>query len=120
MNATTFDCSPPCLPDVIQERARSDPGRVWANCPVQDDNQAGVAVNQYQLIYRKVTYREFSSAIDSVAQILKKSLGKAFDTLAYLGPTDLRYSIVVVAAIKAGYKVWPPMIPRGRVFITSV
>lgn len=86
---------------------------------MQDDDQAGIAADKHQPIYRKVTYGEFSSAIDFVARILTKSLGKesCFDTLAYLGPTDLRYSIVVVAAIKAGYKVCAPIIPR-RTFIT--
>lgn len=28
-----------------------------------------------------------------------------FDTIAYIGPSDLRYAIVFLAAVKCGYKV---------------
>jgi acyl-coenzyme A synthetase/AMP-(fatty) acid ligase len=46
--------------------------------------------------------------------MLDKTIGKStdFDTLAYLGPSDLRYHIVILAAIKTGYKAFLPS-PRN-------
>jgi len=57
---------------------------------------------------RAATYSQMLNAVNKVAWILDQSVGKsaAFDTLAYLGPSDLRYHIVLLAAIKTRYKVF--------------
>ncbi|RAL03037.1 uncharacterized protein BO80DRAFT_471672 [Aspergillus ibericus CBS 121593] len=102
------------LPDIIEDRSRSDPNRVWAICPVAEKENPGGLPSQRQFEYRTVTYGEFSNAINHVACIMKEFLGEGscFETPAYIGPTNLRYSIVTVAAIKAGYKIFLPS-PRN-------
>ncbi|KAL5364302.1 hypothetical protein BJX96DRAFT_178833 [Aspergillus floccosus] len=102
------------LPDIIEDRSRSNPNRVWAICPVAQKENPGGLPSQRQFEYRTVTYGEFSNAINHVACIMKDFLGEGscFETLAYIGPADLRYSIVTVAAIKAGYKMFLPS-PRN-------
>ncbi|KAL8858206.1 MAG: hypothetical protein Q9178_005218 [Gyalolechia marmorata] len=45
--------------------------------------------------------------MDTCAWWIKDETGtsQGFDTLAYLGPSDLRNTIIIVAAIKTGYKI---------------
>jgi hypothetical protein len=87
------------LPRVIDLRAQTNPQELFAKVPA--------STSTYASGFRSVTNLEFSNAINKVAWLLQGQLGKSkdFDTLAYIGPNDLRYSIVVIAAIKAGYKV---------------
>lgn len=56
--------------------------------------------------WEPLTFRQFSRAIDHVAHIINNSVKKEstekFPTLAYIGPSDARYAIVLIACIKAG------------------
>lgn len=47
------------------------------------------------------------TAVNCIAHLLNDKLGESqsFETLAYIGPNDLRYHIVLMAAMKMGYKV---------------
>ncbi|KAF9894429.1 hypothetical protein FE257_007932 [Aspergillus nanangensis] len=103
------------LPVIIENIARSTPDRLWAKCPItQSEHHGGVDVAP---VYRLITCREFANAINHFAYMLRESLGDAhdFETLAYLGPSDIRYSIVVVAAMKAGYKTFLPSPRNSRI-----
>lgn len=57
--------------------------------------------------YRKITYRELASAVNGAAKWLVDTLGAGqdFETLAYIGPNDVRYPFLILGAVKAGYKV---------------
>ena len=35
----------------------------------------------------------------------RHSVDQTFETLAYIGPNDLRYNVLILGAVKAGYKV---------------
>ena len=66
---------------------------------------------------RDVTYRDYSRAIDKAAWWLERTLGgkgSNFPTVSYIGPTDLRYTVLSVAAMKASYKILLPS-PRNSV-----
>ena len=87
------------VPTVVDEIARSEPGKVYAAIPVSSgDLDAG---------FRDITFAQFASAINGAAWWLERELGKSseFRTLAYLGPNDIRYPIIAIAAVKVGYKV---------------
>jgi hypothetical protein len=88
------------LPHIIKQNAQTDPSGVFARIP------AGA---KYSDGYKDVTKLQLDNAVNHTASLIKQNLGdsKDFGTLAYIGPGDLRYSIVVVAGIKAGYKVRP-------------
>ncbi|KAK4233779.1 hypothetical protein C8A03DRAFT_47750 [Achaetomium macrosporum] len=64
--------------------------------------------------FRAATYGQIRNAVNRVAWMLSNTIGTStqFDTLAYLGPSDLRYHIVILAAIKTGYKAFLPS-PRN-------
>ncbi|MCJ1383931.1 hypothetical protein MMC17_007045 [Xylographa soralifera] len=87
------------LPSLIDETAKSEPDAVYAEYPVSStDLTAGL---------RTVTYAQLANGINGVALWLKREIGMGenHETLAYIGPNDLRYYIVIVGAVKAGYKI---------------
>lgn len=86
------------LPQVVDELALSDPERVYATFPRSSDLSNG---------FRDVSMLDMSQAIDRAAHWLEDTAGKStqFETIAYMGPFDLRYAIIFLAAVKCGYKV---------------
>lgn len=64
--------------------------------------------------YLTLTWAQLASSIDKLAYWLDEKLGKATenDTVSYLGPNDLRYSVILPAVVKTGRKL---LIPDGRV-----
>lgn len=90
------------LPAILDERARTSPEEEWALFPASETT--------YEAGFRVVTNREAANAVNRVAWTLEGELGRSssFETIAYLGPTDLRYYFVVLAAVKVGYKVGLP------------
>lgn len=87
------------MPEMLEIRRQSEPERIFAKLPMSPTKYVGG--------FRSVTYSEVSKAVSHVAWWLEENIGKtdAFDTIAYLGPGDLRYSIILLAAIKTGHKV---------------
>ncbi|TID18681.1 putative AMP dependent ligase/synthetase [Venturia nashicola] len=96
----------PLLPNAIDDRARSEPKNVFARIPKSSSYTDG---------FRPVTNSQMATAINFVARLFISRFGPPqhpFETIAYLGPTDPRYTIVIVAAMKAGYKAFLPS-PRN-------
>jgi len=86
------------LPSVVAQNAKTCPDGLYARAPI------GPA---YTDAYRDVSNLQYAKAIDYVAHLIESQLGKGvnFETIAYVGPSDLRYNVVIIAGIKAGYKV---------------
>lgn len=86
------------LPQVVDELSRSDPTRVYATLPRSSDLSRG---------FRDVTMLEIAMAVNKLAWWIEMNLGRStvFETIAYIGPSDLRHAIVFLAAVKCGYKV---------------
>lgn len=86
------------LPQVVDELACSDPERIYASIPRSSAVSDG---------FRDISMLEISRAVNKVAHWLEKVIGRstAFETISYMGPSDLRYSIIFLAAVKTGYKV---------------
>jgi hypothetical protein len=86
------------LPHVVDELARLNPSRVYATIPLSSDISQG---------FRDVTMLEVAHGVNHFASWLENSFGRSssFDTLCYIGVSDLRYAIVFLGAVKCGYKV---------------
>lgn len=84
------------LASLIDAYASLNPGRVYALVP----NSSGG--------FRTIAMRKLASAVNYVAWWIEARIGRSddFETLAYIGATDIRYAIFFFAAIKLGYKVW--------------
>lgn len=87
------------LTNIVDYRAKKTPQALYAEFPV--------SATSYDAGYRKINYAQIANAINGVAWWLNKTLGpgKDFETLAYIGPNDMRYNVLILGAVKAGYKV---------------
>ncbi|KAF7861799.1 hypothetical protein EAF04_007682 [Stromatinia cepivora] len=87
------------LPIVVDELATSDPNRVFASIPTSKSLEDG---------FRDINFAQLSKAINRCAWWIEENLGcsKTFETLNYVGPEDLRYIILLFAAIKTGYQMF--------------
>ncbi len=87
------------LPNIIDGMANTRPWALYAETPR--------SLTTYDAGYRKITYGAFANAINGVAWLLEKRLGrgKTHETLVYVGPNDLGYIVMILGAVKAGYKV---------------
>lgn len=87
------------VPNLVDKRARLTPDAVYAEYPV--------STLTYYEGYRSITYRDFANAVNGAARWLANTLGPGenFETLAYIGPNDLRYPALILGAVKAVYKV---------------
>ena len=89
----------PLVQHLIDERAIKESDRLFCAVPKSENIDDGL---------RHVTYREFANAVNRCAWWLEKELEKSqrFETIAYIGPSDLRYVIITIAANKTGFKVY--------------
>lgn len=88
------------LNNIVDFMAKKHPQALFAEFPVSPTS--------YDAGYRKINYENLANAVDGAAWWIQESLGapkKDFETLAYIGLNDPRYNIMVLAAVKAGYKV---------------
>jgi len=85
--------------NIIDGTAKERPRALYAEIPRLSDSYEGG--------YRPITYRALANAINGVAWFLKENLGKreVNHTLAYFGPNDIGYVVMVLGAVKAGHRV---------------
>ncbi|KAH8657579.1 putative linear gramicidin synthase subunit D [Tricladium varicosporioides] len=79
--------------------AKKHPQALFAEFPVSPTS--------YDSGYRKINYENLANAVNGAAWWIRENLGapkKEFETLAYIGLNDPRYNILVLAAVKTGYK----------------
>jgi len=86
------------MPVVIDELSEKQPEKIFAIIPRTLDLDDG---------FVNVTYRDFANAINRMAEWLEEKMGRSssFETLAYMGPFDLGYFVMLLAACKVGFKV---------------
>ncbi|KAH8661697.1 hypothetical protein BGZ60DRAFT_566347 [Tricladium varicosporioides] len=89
------------LNNIVDFMARKHPQALFAEFPI--------SLTSYDAGYRKINYDNLANAVNGAAWWIHESLGapkKDFETLAYIGLNDPRYNIMVLAAVKAGYKLF--------------
>lgn len=88
------------LIDLIHEIATNDPDRAFTYTPSSSDPQDG---------WKPVTHLQLANAVDHLAHDISKTVTKTSDdevpTVAYIGPSDFRYTVILLASVKAGCKV---------------
>lgn len=91
------DCGRRLLNHTVDARARDNHVRPFAAIPLTNNPSDG---------YRDVSYSQFANAINRVAAWILATLGppsKECEPFIYMAQADLRYHVVMLAAIKAGY-----------------
>ena len=86
------------VPQVLDELAISDPGRVYAAIPKTADVKDG---------YRDVTVADLAACANFMARWIEDRFGRSdgFETITYVGLSDLKGMALLLGAIKTGYKV---------------
>lgn len=86
------------LPQVVDELAANHPDQTWISIPKTNDPTSG---------FNDITYQQLKNAVNAATIWLKGSLPADLNlTLPYLGPSDTRYIILTVAAIKLGHNLF--------------
>ncbi len=95
--------SPDSLVDDLAARV---PDNVWVKAPVSAD--------QGPAVWQDITWRQLRTAVDFTARWIESELGvgDGHEPVAYTGLNDIRYPIVIMGALKAGYKV--SSLPPGQ------
>lgn len=85
------------LPSLVDEIAAADPDRVLYSITKTNDPADG---------FQDITAAAFARGVNRCAHYIAKTIGRGIDfpTLAFVGPQDPIYGIVVLACIKTGYK----------------
>lgn len=86
------------IPTLIDEYAREVPDKTYCFVARSSLIEDG---------FEAISYSKFADAISHCSLWMESELGRGrnFDTVAYLGPPDLRTTILIVATIKTGHKV---------------
>ncbi|KAF1353433.1 hypothetical protein BDV97DRAFT_346540 [Delphinella strobiligena] len=92
------------LPQVIDELAATDPHGIWLSLPRELDSAE---------IFEDIDYTRLANAVNRAAWWIVNQVGGACGvdgarTLAYLGPTDSRYLVFLIAAVKVGHRLLLP------------
>ncbi|KAI0114360.1 hypothetical protein GGR51DRAFT_504049 [Nemania sp. FL0031] len=87
------------LPQVVDDLAQREPQREAFSIPRGSEPKDG---------WKPVTFKQYANAVNRVAHKIIENCGvppaNTFPTIAYIGPNDARYVVVILAAVKAGYK----------------
>ena len=85
------------IPHLIDENAHNNASRTFCSLAKSSNIPDG---------FQDISYGAFANAINRLAWWIEGNLGKTstFETLSYIGPPDLRYIVLTIAAQKTGYK----------------
>lgn len=87
------------IPNILDRLAQDEPDKLYAELPI--------SLTDFTSGFRPITYSALANAVNGVAWWLTENLGPAginFPTLAYIGPNDLCHILLLLGAVKAGYK----------------
>lgn len=87
------------LNNIVDGMAHSRPQALYGKCPK--------STTSYEAGFYRVTYEALANAVNGLAWLIDRELGPAqnHETLTYIGPRDLRHTVMLLGAVKAGYKV---------------
>ena len=85
------------LVHTVDRLARECPDALFAEFPISH--------NSYDNGFHRVSYGVLANAINALAWWFEETFGrgKSFETLAYIGPNDLRYTASVLGAARVGF-----------------
>jgi hypothetical protein len=86
------------LPETLDGIAREIPNRQYGTIPISADLNDG---------FRDISVKQVANGVNGFAFQLEQLYGRSakFETITYMGISDLRYVMVVLGAIKCGYQV---------------
>lgn len=96
------------LPSLVDQVATQDPDRECFQIPRSSEPSDG---------WKRISWKDMANAVNRAAHRIVELCGQpepgSFPTIAYIGPNDVRYTVIMVASVKAGYKVRLFLEPSG-------
>ncbi|KAI0904542.1 acetyl-CoA synthetase-like protein [Ustulina deusta] len=88
------------LPQIVDKVAHEEPDYLYGSWPVEQ--------NSYLAGVRNITYAQLANIVNGLAWWLVEQLGpdKQREVLAYVGPNDVRFTALVLAAMKTGHRLF--------------
>ncbi|KAH8881459.1 acetyl-CoA synthetase-like protein [Thozetella sp. PMI_491] len=87
------------LPIVVEKAAKTNPDRVVYSFPITDNPADG---------FHDISNKRYANGVDRTAWWIESNFGKpaprSFPSIGYIGPNDIRYPMLAIAAVKVGYK----------------
>lgn len=85
------------VPQVLDDLASNNPHRVYAAIPKTAEVKDG---------YQDVTVADLACAVNFMSKWIEDKFGKStnFETITYIGLSDLKGVVTFLAAVKTGYK----------------
>ncbi|KAK4939716.1 hypothetical protein LTR28_009304, partial [Elasticomyces elasticus] len=101
------------LPMLADQLAAEDPQKIYASVAKTTNVADG---------FRDITILDFTNAVNFMAWWLEEHFGRSdsFETIAYMGVSDIRYSVIFYAAVKCGYKLLIPSLRNSTMMNTSL
>jgi acyl-coenzyme A synthetase/AMP-(fatty) acid ligase len=99
MDGDSIEYGKRLLPQVVDHHARLEPDRVYASITRSStDLSRG---------FQDITMLKLAAIVNSLSWWLENKFGisSKLDTIACLGPADIRYAAIFLAAVKCRYKV---------------
>lgn len=88
------------VPALLDRIAAEDPNRECIHIPRSSEPADG---------WKIISWKGMANAVNRCAHRIIQICGKpeegSFPTIAYIGPNDARYIVLMIASVKAGYKV---------------
>lgn len=91
------------IPVTVDEVSKSDGGRPFVSIPRSPSLQNG---------YVDVSYEAYAKAVNRCSWWIERTIGRSNTSkvIFYLGPLDIRYLVILLAAAKTGHVVSLPML----------
>ena len=89
------------IPQIIDAYAEYEPDRIWGTQARSDDISEG---------FNDITFKQLARCVNYLAWLIHNKIGpsSAFEAISYIGSSDLRYCMLVWAAVKCGYQTLLP------------
>lgn len=91
------------MTEIVDHVAEEEPSRVWVKI-----SRSAESVEDSDTTWQDITFRQLSHAVNTMAHWIDKHLNKSgskieSEPLAYMGSNDIRYPIILLAALKTGH-----------------
>ena len=99
--------------EIVEQNAISSPDKVFAEIPR--------SASDFEQGFQSITYVDLANAVNGVAWYLRNLFGSPdnIETLTYIGPNDLSHVLLILGAVKAGFKVSPFILSKKRLTFTN-
>ncbi|KAI0543532.1 hypothetical protein F4679DRAFT_568274 [Xylaria curta] len=93
-----MDFSRRLLPQVVDSYTKTNPNKVYASIPK--------SANDLSSGFQDVTMRKLAAMVNFLSWWLKDTIGiGSLNAIGYIGPSDIRYAAIFLAAVKCRYKI---------------